>query len=531
MTRTDGLTLDRIWTTARFPARSQGVSYRGSSWGYPELHARAESLAARLRRHGVSRGDVVSVLDFNTPEHFLLHQAVPGIGAVLHSVNLGLPPAQIAATLETARPRLVLLGPEVPPPLRGLAQGHETLEMDGAMGFPGLPEAPPGPEGTGILGREVDEEDDAVLLFTSGTTGTPKGVRYSHRKVLLAIWGISTLLSAHPGPASLRSSDTLMGLIPFYHLFGWGLVYIGPFLGAQLVLDGRFEPARTLAVIESEHVSWFNAVPTMLHMLLRQPRREVLRGRKALVGGMAIPKKLVAECAEIGLEITSIYGFTDGLIAGIGRLSPEETSLELPDQMERLRMATTLAPLSEVRIRELPGAGFGEVEFRAPWLPHGYVDDPVRTREAYPEGWFRTGDLGARDGVGRLQILDRERDAVKSGGEWIPTSLLENLLSELPFVEMAAVVGRPDEKWGERPVAFVQLRDAPPSPVPAMRAHLERHAAEGRIRTWWIPEEFQILPGLPLTSTGKVDKKSLRASRTEPTTPPPGTPTGGSLRQ
>ena len=463
---------------------------------YGEMMRRVKRLACGLTALGVGRGDVVAVADFNSGRFMELAYAAGLVNAVLMPVNYRLPPALVSEILGEAQPKVLLYSK----PFEGLVggpglRGARRLALEDA--YEGLLEHP------GDCGAEADPDADYVLLFTSGTTGRPKGVLYRQWKMLAGAMGIAGQLSLYDTPARLSSGDVILSLIPMFHILSWGSIFIAPMLGSKLVFIEKFDPAAVARAVEAEGVTWMNAVPTMIYMLLEAGLR--FRGLKVLVGGSPLPKRLAERMREAGMAYSLIYGATDMLAASIS-IRTDHTRSE-----DDLRLTTHPVPYARLRVVKPDGSPaapgeVGEIYFQAPWMPEGYWRNPEKTRESFVGGWFRTGDIGSPTPDGGVRVLDRLKDAVKSGGEWIPTSILESIILEVPGVRLAAVVPVEDERWGERPVAFY-VGEAGEEEV---RRHLEAAYREGRIAKWWIPDHIMRIGDMPLTSTGKINKLALR---------------------
>ncbi len=509
------LTLDRLFyqTLSRRP--DEGLVYKGSKLPYSTLFRNVARTSDALGRSNL-KGHRIAVLDWNTPDFAELLYAIPLAGSAIHPVNVRLPPEEMLKTMKLADDRAVFFSSDFAP----LVKKVESLGWIPKDRLFFLGEGDPGgyPTHADLRGSgsdrfvlRVGEDDEASVLFTSGTTGDPKGVSYSQKKTLLACWTIATLLSAYEGNSRLRSSDVVLSPIPFYHLWSWGTLYFSTMLGNRYAMDGRFDPDSLLEAVARERVTWMSMVPTMLYALLAHPDAEALRGLKVLVGGSPIPSGLAKAAASKGIELAMIYGFTDGLIASIATVNEALGPLPKEARDDISVSSTTPAPLSEVRIVKPGEDRPGEILFRSPWLPPGYFTSADRTRESFDEdGWFRPGDAGEIDAHGSLRISDRTKDLIKSGGEFIPSAKVESALSEVPGVDLVAVVGKPDPKWGERPVAFVKPRTNVPFDAGKAREHLEGYVSQGRLNPWWIPEEFLKVDEMPMTGTGKIDKKILR---------------------
>ncbi len=460
---------------------------------YAEMWVRVRKAASFLESIGVGKGSIIAVADWNTVRFMELHYAAGILGAIIYPVNIRLPPQHIEYTLKRAEAEYLLVSKEF----------QELVKLSGAKAV-----SIDDYEDKIAKQEPLDEirakpNDPYSILFTSGTTGLPKPVMYTHEKVLMGALSIAHQLALYDTPAKLTSSDVMHPLIPMFHLWAWGTIFIAPYIGAKLVLGGRFDPTITAEIIEKEKVTWINAVPTMIAMLLATGRR--FDGLKVLVGGSPLTTSLARKMKEAGMRFSVIYGATDMLATSISILT-DHTSEEM------LREVTHPVPFVEVKIVKMDGSiakpgEMGEIWVKAPWLPGGYYKDPEKTKESYTsDGWFKTGDIGVLTEDGGLKVLDRVKDAIKSGGEWIPSSILESIISEVPGVELVAVIPMPDEKWGERPLAVVKGNVS----EEVIRDYLEKAVREGRIVKWWIPDKIVFVDEIPLTSTGKINKLELK---------------------
>jgi len=453
---------------------------------------RVKKAANYLRSIGVDKGSVVAVADWNTVRFMELHYAVGRIGAVIYPVNIRLPPQQIKYTLDFAEVDYLFLSKD----FSGLSKLSEAkiVSLDNyeneIMRFDAL---------EGIYSKP---DDPYSILFTSGTTGLPKAIRYPHWKVLMGALSIAHQLSLYNTPAKLGSEDVMFPFIPMFHLWAWGSIFIAPYIGAKLVLD-RFEPARAVEIIKKEGVTWINAVPTMIDMLLAAGGK--FSGLKVIIGGSPLTSGLAARIRDAGIKFSMIYGGTDMLATSISILT-DHTGLD------DIREVTHPVPFVEIKIvgrdgSEVGVGELGEIWVRAPWLPERYYKDVERTKSAFTDdGWFITGDIGLLTEDGGIKVLDRVKDTIKSGGEWIPSSTLETLISEVQGVEMVAVLPKPDEKWGERPLAIIKGEVNKVDVI----SYLERMVEQGVIAKWWIPDDIIYVDEMPLTSTGKINKLELR---------------------
>ncbi len=489
---------------------------------YGELYGRVLRLANSLKRLGIRAGMTVGVLDVNTHRFLELHYALSMLGATLHTINFRLAPEHMVYSMVHAGdewlfvsdvfmgavqplvskfPNWVILSddPGVALPASAAAYRYEALVANGEEQE--LPEA-----------DKVRDSDIFSIFYTTGTTGKPKGIRYQHKQILLGALQLFHHLALHITGDRVDSSDVFMPLIPFFHIHAWGMAFFPPYLGSKLVLPGAAGPTEQVALIRREGVTSLNMVPTQLHMLLANPDFGHV---KVLTGGSPLASGLARRATAAGVKFSLIYGGSDQLGTAIS-VVPEGVEPGSQEALEWLRVGMRPLPMVEVSLRdkrgrEVPhdGKTVGMVWVRSPWLPEGYYKEPERTARTYTDGgWFRSGDLGVFYANGGLYVVDRERDAIKSGGEWIPTGVLEALLSEHPAVGLVAVIARPDERWGERPVAIIK----PLTPVTGgeLRAFLQPKVVEGKIAKYWLPDAFEFVEDIPLTSAGKIDKVALR---------------------
>ncbi len=483
---------------------------------YASLYERVVRLANSLGRLGMSPGTVVGVLDVNSHRYLELTYALSMVRAVIHTINFRLPLKDLLWTLQQAHdewlflgeafaelgdpveslvPRVVWMGKE----LRPNSQPHyESLISDGRYQVPDSASL-------------VSPNDRYSLFYTTGTTGQPKGLSYTHRQMLSGALQIAHHLALHDTGATLSSRDIIMPAIPFFHIHGWGVPFTAPYIGAGLVLPERGGPAQQRALIDQYGVTWSNMVPTQLVMLLDAAPGPL--NLKILTGGSPLSMGLARRAASRGIRVSVIYGGSDQLGSAIST-APGLTG---DAQLEALASWLTPFPMVRIEVRdadgrpvEPDGATLGEVWVQSPWLPRGYLDNPSASDAAFRDGWFRSGDLATRSPDGHIMVWDRMSDAVKSGGEWIVTSRVESIISELPGVKAVAVIAVSDERWGERPKAII-VAD---STVDAhqVRDVLNRAVQAGRLAKFWIPEIIDWVNELPMTSAGKINKAKLRES-------------------
>ncbi len=489
---------------------------------YAQMYGRVLRLANSLKRLGIGPGVTVGVLDANTHRFLELHYALSMLGAVLHTINFRLLPEHMVYSMIHAGDEWVFVSDTFMGAVRPLVQKFpKWVVMSDDFSIPL-------PEGASLVyryedlvangeEREVPEADRVQdtdifsIFYTTGTTGSPKGIRYQHRQILLGALQLFHHMSMHVTGARVDSRDVFMPLVPFFHIHAWGMAFFPPYLGSKLVLPGAANPAEQARLIHSEGITMLNMVPTQLHMLLDQPG---FGNVKVLTGGSPLPSGLAKRAVEAGVQFSLIYGGSDQLGTAIS-VVPENVDVNSPEALEWLRTGMRPFPMVEVSIRNKEGREVlhdgktvGEIWVRSPWLPEGYYKEPELSAQTYMNGWFRSGDLGFFYPNGGLYVADRERDAVKSGGEWIPTGILESLLSEHPAVGVAAVIARNDERWSERPLGIIKAAGV--VTADDLRAFLESKVADGKIAKHWIPDSFEFVDDIPLTSAGKINKVALR---------------------
>jgi fatty-acyl-CoA synthase len=456
------------------------------------------------------------------------------IGAVLHSVNVRLTPEQIHYTVHHAEDRLLFVHsdflPLLEPLLNSLPEVQKLVLLSDSTANPELSQPWEGEYET-LLARcpdeflfpDFDENTVATLFYTTGTTGEPKGVFFTHRQLVLHTLANGLLMSASTQPLSLRTEDVYMPLTPMFHVHAWGFPYLATLLGMKQVYPGRFEPERFLRLIAHHRVTFTHCVPTALQLLLRHPasRSVDLSGCKVLVGGSALPDALAKEAMERGLLPLAGYGMSETCpILTIAHLQP---GMEQSDASERRSVVTRTglpAPLVQVRTVDPDGKPLasskdnpGEIVAQAPWLTTGYFKNEDKSRELWRSGWLHTGDVGYIDEQGYLRVTDRLKDVIKVGGEWISSLELENAISQHEAVSEVAVVAKPDRQWGERPFAQVVVRSGQREPVTDKTLALFLHQLidQGRLHKRAILTQIELVATLPRTSVGKLDKKAIRS--------------------
>ena len=523
------LTIDRILEHAgrMYPhkristKRPDGSMHR---YTYADLYGRVNRLANALVGLGVGTGDRVATFAWNNHQHLELYYAIPCAGAVCHTLNIRLAPEQLVYIVNHAEDKVVFVDAALLPLFEKSFEGFERVEHYVLIGAgAGVETKLPHPIHYEELLAASDEEFEwsvrdehqaMGLCYTSGTTGEPKGVLYSHRSMYLHTMGLS-----HANALGVTSRDVVLPVVPQFHAMAWGLPYAATFAGADLVMPGpHLDPVSLAELISEEKVTVPAGVPTiwngLYHELKRNPR-DLSHVRVLAAGGAAMPRALIeAYEEELGVNVRHAWGMTETSPVGtVCQLQSHHD--DLPDR-EKWDIEATQGyaiPGIELRIAddagaELPwdGATMGEVQVRGAWVTGGYFKRRPTPAEFTADGWFRTGDVAAISEDGYMRITDRTKDLVKSGGEWISSVALENALMGHPGVLEAAVIAVPDERWGERPLAaVVRVDGADPVTAEELRAHLEPHFAR-----YWLPDRYEFMDEIPKTSVGKFDKKVLR---------------------
>ncbi len=483
---------------------------------FAEVADRTDRLAAALRRLGIGPGDRVGTFAWNTQEHLEAYLAVPCMGAVLHTLNLRLFPDQLTYIVNHAEDRVILVDGTLIPLLARVAKDLKTVEHFVVIG----------PGDTGPLGEtlsyeellaaespgydwpELDERSAAAMCYTSGTTGNPKGVVYSHRSTFL-----HSIAECTGSVFNISDGDRILPIVPMFHANAWGLPYAGWLAGADFVMPGRFLQGEPMCkLIETERPTISGAVPTVWNDILNYAEKnpvDLSSLRMVACGGAAVPRSLIEAFEQKhGVRIIQAWGMTEtsplAAIAHPPKGRPSEEEMDWRAKTGRVVGGVELRIVADDgRVLPWDGEAVGEIEVRGPWITASYYkdDDPAK----FHDGWLRTGDVGLVDPQGFVQITDRAKDVIKSGGEWISSIDIENFAIGHPDVAEAAVIGVQHPKWDERPLLIVVPKEGRQPTKADLLAFLE-----DRIAKWWLPDDVAFVDALPHTATGKIQKTALR---------------------
>jgi fatty-acyl-CoA synthase len=512
-------------------ALDREIVYRVGRYTYRDFRQRIGRLATALAVKGIVHGDVVGVLDWDSHRYLECYFAIPMMGATLQTVNVRLSPEQVLFTLNHARPKLLLVNAEFLPLVEQLREKLESVESIIVMtDEDGSPEKSHGFSGTyeELLAAsaadydfpDFDENTRATMFYTTGTTGVPKGVYFSHRQLVL-----HTLIDlvGFGSPASqgrFHREDVYMPITPMFHVHGWGLPYAATAAGVKQVYPGRYQPELLLNLIKTEGVTFSHCVPTILQMLLSAPNSKDidLSKLKMVIGGAALTKALAKAAMQRGIDIFAGYGMSEsGPILTIAQLREHELTGDLDAEAELRTKTGTPVPLVDFRIVDAEmkdvahdGRTAGEIVVRAPWLTMGYLNNPASSEKLWEGGYLHTGDIGTMTAHGVVQITDRIKDVIKTGGEWISSIELEDILLQMPGLSEAAIIGVADAKWGERPLAILVVHPGGSVDDAAVQKHVKAYVDKGVISRFAIPDRIKFVDALDKTSVGKIDKKVLR---------------------
>lgn len=510
---------------------------------YFEFNKRVRRLANALTEAGIRPGDVVAVMDWDSHRYLECFFAVPMLGAILHTVNVRLSPEQILYTIEHAEDTIILVHEDFLPIIEAVKDKISTTDK-----FIVLSDKVYGDEKVELtettfdtLGEyeallaaaectydfpDFDENTWATMFYTTGTTGNPKGVYFSHRQLFMHTMGLMTFFCGYEAlPFSHR--DIYMPITPLFHVHAWGFPLLATMLNNKQVYPGRYEPEMLLKLLVKEKVTLSHCVPTILGMLVNSPvaQQVDLSHWKVIIGGSALTRGLAKAALDLGINVSQGYGMSETApLMSIVHLNDEQQEWDQEKQLDLRTKAGRMAPFVEMRLVDeagefLPHDGkiVGEIVARGPWMTQGYFKDPENSEKLWQGGWLHTGDVASIGPDYYVTITDRVKDVIKTGGEWVSSLDVENIFSQIEGIAEVAVVGLPDDRWGERPYALVVAKPefADKLTAESIRSQLEAEVEAGKIKKWYVPDRIVFVLEIPKTSVGKLDKKRIRGEMKE----------------
>lgn len=514
---------------------TQEIVYQGRMrYSYRTLQQRIARLANALTTLGVEAGQTVAMMDWDSHRYLESFFAIPMMGAILQTVNIRLSPAQIAYTLNHAQADVLMVNSEFFPILEQVAAELRTVKtiivFSDEATLPSLSLAVQG-EYEALLAEasdqfdfpDFDENAQATTFYTTGTTGDPKGVYFSHRQLVLHTLGCAAALGGAPAQGHVHREDVYMPLTPMFHVHAWGFPYLATMLGLKQVYPGRYQPELICQLVAEEKVTFSHCVPTILNMVLGHTKAKTtdFSGWKVLIGGSAMPESMACAAQKLGIDLFTGYGMSETCpVLSIAHL--ERADLARSPEEQAVIRAKTGRPLPLVDLRIVDedlkevvhdGKATGEVVARAPWLTQGYVAAPEASAALWAGGYLHTADIGNIDPRGYLKVTDRIKDVIKTGGEWTSSLQLEDLIAKHEAVHEVAVIGVPDDKWGERPLALVLLKDSHAGQITehALRNYAAHAIEAAGVSRYGVLLQVRFVKTLVKTSVGKMNKRLMRA--------------------
>ena len=529
------LLIKQLLLTPLAIAPAQEITYQGKlRYTYRTLNERIGRLANVLTGLGVESGQTVAMMDWDSHRYLECFFAVPMMGAILQTVNVRLSPEQILYTLNHAQADVLLVNSEFFPILQQIAGELETVKtfvlISDEAEIPAAPVAMAG-EYEALLAAadsefdfpDFDENAQATTFYTTGTTGNPKGVYFSHRQLVLHTLGCAAALGGAHSQGHIHREDVYMPMTPMFHVHAWGFPYLATMLGVKQVYPGRYQPEVICRLISEEKVSFSHCVPTILHMVLSHPQARTtdFSGLKILIGGAAMPEAMAIAAQKRGMDLFTGYGMSETCpVLSLAHLDSADLARSVEEQAVIRAKTGRPLPLVDLRIVDPDmkdvahdGKATGEVVVRAPWLTQGYVAAPEASEGLWAGGYLHTADIGNINPAGYLKVTDRIKDVIKTGGEWTSSLQLEDIIAKHEAVHEVAVIGVADDKWGERPLALVLLK---PDCVGQITEHALRnyaaHAIEAAgISRYGVLLQVRFVKTLVKTSVGKMNKRLMRA--------------------
>lgn len=496
---------------------------------YKDFYKRIAQLANTLKNMGVKKGDTIAVMDYDSHRYLEFYFAIPMIGAILHTVNVRLSPEQILYTIEHAEDDIIFVHNDFLPILEHIKGriscvknyvliNDEDVTIDTPLKFFGEYEELLENAKSYYDFPNFDENTRATTFYTTGTTGMPKGVYFSHRQLVLHTLGSIASLNASIQQGTFHADDVYMPITPMFHVHAWGLPYVATTLGVKQVYPGKYIPDVLLELIDKEKVTFSHCVPTILHMLLANPKIENIDMSKwkVIIGGATLPKAMCKKVLDMGVDIFTGYGMSETCpILSLAKLTKEELELDNDTQCD-LRAKTgrpmilVEAKVIDEEMKEViyDGETTGEIVVNAPWLTPGYFKDEKNSKALWDGGYLHTGDVANMDQKGFIKITDRTKDVIKVGGEWVSSLELEDIIAQHPQVNEVAVIAVNDDKWGERPLGLVVAKEE--ANEKEILNFAKEYIKKGIMARESMLLKIKFIEAIDKTSVGKINKKSLR---------------------
>lgn len=508
----------------------QQIVYRDQMrFSYAEFRQRIHRLAQALSDLGVKAGDTVAVMDWDSHRYLECFFAIPMLGAVLHTVNIRLSPEQILYTIDHAEDDYLLVNEEFLPILEQIKGRIDTVkgyvllqdgqqQVETSLNFAGEYEALLDAAADHFPFADFDENTRATTFYTTGTTGLPKGVYFSHRQLVLHTLGVLAAMGTPASQGRFHQQDVYMPITPMFHVHAWGFPYVATALGIKQVYPGKYAPDMLLNLLIKEKVTLSHCVPTILHLLMSHPHfaGADLSRWKVLIGGAALPQAMCRAALRKGIDIFSGYGMSETCpVLTIAHVS--ETDLDENEEVELRCKTGRPLPLVDLRVVDerldeisRDGESVGEIVVRAPWLTQGYLKDQRNSEGLWRGGYLHTGDVAQRNLANYVKITDRIKDVIKVGGEWISSLELEDLICAHAAIAEAAVIGLPDDKWGERPLALIVAKPDVAISEKELLQHIRGFIDKGIVSKQLVLLKVRFVETIDKTSVGKINKRLLR---------------------
>lgn len=503
-------------------------------YNYFELNRRVRKQANVFKKLGLNGGQTIAVLDYDSHRYLECFFGIPMTGNVLHTINWRLSPLQILYTINHAEDVLIICHIDFLPLLESLFKDIKTVKSiivcaDGndysketSLPIIGEYEELLNQESDKYDFEDFDEDAVATTFYTTGTTGNPKGVYFTHRQLVLHTLSVSVTFSAIDRACQFNNSDVYMPLTPMFHVHAWGFPYVATMCNTKQVYVGKFDIEVVLKCFVKEKVTFSHCVPTILQMFVSHPATQNidLSKWKVVIGGSALPKSLAKAAIQRGIDVITGYGMSETCpILSTVYVSPKDKlNPDIDFQIEARTRSGTPTIFVDLHLIDENGntvpkdnETIGEVTARTPWLTQGYINEPEKSEELWYDGWLHTGDVATMNSHNSLKITDRIKDVIKTGGEWVSSIDLENMIGQHEAVMEVAIVGIQDAKWGERPHAMIVLKDGKNMTKEDLKTFMQRYVDDNIITAWTIPSSVEFAVAIPKTSVGKLDKKVIRA--------------------